>query len=532
MKLASTKEQKFPARRRGARKAAAAARMRTAFWLSAGAILLAACLLRLLFPDLKPLHHDEGVNGNFLANLFRTGFYHYDPANYHGPSLYYFGLITTSLNALFYGREGLSTFAIRLVPAIFGIALVWLTLSLHRYLGNFGALAAGALLTVSPGMVYFSRYFIHEVPFVFFTLALVVCVLRYRDTGQTRYLMLASASAALMFATKETCIISFAVLLLAWLCTRIYLGIRNGRNQPVLPVQPGITVTIHEYKEGISRFRLPALALLLFVVIGVLFFSSFFTNFPQGVYDSVRTFGIWAHTGEHTTQYRAPWFRYFEWLTQEELPILVLGGLGILVALWQARSSFAVFAAFWALGITAAYSLLPYKTPWLALNLVLPLALIAGYVLNQLFAGGGLRAASALIVLLAGVAGSLYQAVDLSFFRYDDDSIPYVYAHTSRQLLDLVKEIDSIAARSPDGKNIGIAILSQEHWPLPWYLRDYPDAAFIQHMAPASQPILIASTLQTEEVQKQLGRLYRPYKAYDLRPGNVLVLYLRRDIQP
>lgn len=532
MKLASTKEQKSPARKKGARKAAAAMRLRNAFWLSTGAVLLVACLLRLLFPDLKPLHHDEGVNGQFLTTLFRTGYYHYDPANYHGPSLYYFGLITTTLNALFFGKAGLSTFAIRLVPAIFGIALAWLTLSLRSYLGNFGAVAASALLAVSPGMVYFSRYFIHEIPFVFFTLALVICALRYRETARPRDLMLASTSAALMFATKETCIISFAVLLLAWLCTRTYLAIRNGKDAPALPVESGVKVTIHNSSAGISRYRLPALAALLFVVISVLFFSSFFTNFPQGVYDSVRTFGIWAQTGEHTTQYRAPWFRYFNWLTQEELPILALGGLGILVALWQARNRFAVFAAFWALGISAAYSLLPYKTPWLALNLVLPLAIMAGYALNQLFVGGDLRAASAVIVLLAGVGGSLYQAIDLSFFRYDDDSIPYVYAHTSRQLLDLVQEIDKIAAHSPEGKNIGIAILSQEHWPLPWYLRDYPDAAFIQHMAPASQPILIASTLQAEEVQKQLGLLYRPYRAYDLRPGNVLVLYLRRDIQP
>jgi hypothetical protein len=51
-------------------------------------ILLAAALLRLILLTQKPLHHDEGVNGLFLVNLFRTGYYHYDPSNYHGPSLY------------------------------------------------------------------------------------------------------------------------------------------------------------------------------------------------------------------------------------------------------------------------------------------------------------------------------------------------------------------------------------------------------------------------------------------------------------
>ncbi|HLJ25685.1 MAG TPA: flippase activity-associated protein Agl23 [Candidatus Angelobacter sp.] len=503
-----------------------AARQHDGWWFAAATVLVGSCILRLLFPDLKPLHHDEGVNGLFMMNLFRSGFYHYDPANYHGPTLYYFGLITTTLNALFYGRAGLSTFAIRLVPAIFGIALVWLGFSLRRYLGSFGALAAAALLAASPGMVYFSRYFIHEIPFVFLTLALVVMVLRYRETSRPRYLMLASGSAALLFATKETCIITFAVLLLAWLCTRVYLSIRN------IPPAPETNAASADTSPGKDRWGLWAIAALLFVAISVLFFSSFFTNFPQGAYDSVRAFKIWAQTGQHTAQYRAPVWTYFLWLEKEELPILLLGGLGIVIALWRAHNRFAVFAAFWAIGITAAYSLLPYKTPWLALNLILPLAIMAGYFLNECYGTAGLRRVSAALVLLAAFAVSLYQAIDLSFFRYTDDSIPYVYAHTSPQLLDLVKEVETIAGHAPFGKQIGIAIVSSEYWPLPWYLRDYQRALFWGHMVSTSEPLLIASGLQIDEVERDLGRYYKAYKAYDLRPGNVLVLYLRRDIQP
>ncbi len=499
---------------------------RDGWWFAAAAVLVGSCILRLLFLDLKPLHHDEGVNGLFMMNLFRSGFYHYDPANYHGPTLYYFGLITTTLNALFYGRAGLSTFAIRLVPAIFGIALVWLGFSLRRYLGGFGALAAAALLAASPGMVYFSRYFIHEVPFVFLTLAPVVMVLRYRETARPRYLMLASGSAALLFATKETCIITFTVLFLAYVCTRVYLLIRNVR--PALRTD----ATGPDTNPGKNHWRLWATAAVIFVTISVLFFSSFFTNFPQGVYDSVRTFAIWAQTGQHTTQYRAPAWTYFRWLGKEELLILLLGGLGIVIALWRAHNRFAVFAAFWAMGITAAYSLLPYKTPWLALNLILPLAIMAGYFLNECYGTAGLRRVSAALVLLAAFAVSLYQAIDLSFFRYTDDSIPYVYAHTSPQLLDLVKEVETIAGHSPFGKQIGIAIVSSEYWPLPWYLRDYQRALFWGRMVSTSEPLLIASGLQTDEVERDLGRYYKAYKAYDLRPGNVLVLYLRRDIQP
>jgi uncharacterized protein (TIGR03663 family) len=502
-------------------------------WIGMAVVLLAATLLRLLFLSVKPLHHDEGVNGFFMTQLFRNGFYRYNPSNYHGPSLYYFGLITTTLNALFYGKYGLSTFAIRLVPAVFGIGLVWLAFSLRRYLGGFGALAAAALLAVSPGMVFFSRYFIHEIPFIFFTLALALAALRYRETNRPRYLFFASASAALMFATKETCIISFVVLILAWLCARLYLHLRNAADADSdfsAKESPALSQS-NKINFWQNRQILYPVAALIFVCISVLLYSSFFTN-ANGVADSLRTFRIWIHTGEQTTEHHAAWSTYLGWMYREEFPILALGALGIVIALWKPRRLFPVFSAFWALGISAAYALVPYKTPWLTLNLILPLAIMAGYALQQWFGSTVLRQTSAAVVLLVSLAGSLYQSIDLSFFRYDDDSIPYVYAHSNRQLLDLVHEVDQIARDNHSGMETGITIISPEFWPLPWYLRDYPLAQFPARLVQTGTPILIASSDQAAQVQKDLGLLYRPYKAYVLRPGNTLVLYLRRDLQP
>src|SRR5882757_8460023 len=131
---------------------------RDGWWWGSLAVLIAAALLRLVYLTEKPLHHDEGVNGLFLANLFRTGYYHYDPANYHGPTLYYIALVPSGINNLFHWGHGLSTFGIRFVTAIFGVGVVWLMLCLRRYLGTAAALAAAALATVSPGFVFFSRY--------------------------------------------------------------------------------------------------------------------------------------------------------------------------------------------------------------------------------------------------------------------------------------------------------------------------------------------------------------------------------------
>src|SRR5579883_898694 len=56
--------------------------------IACAAVLILAALLRLLWLTMKPFHHDEGVNGFFMTSLFRDGHYRYDPANYHGPTLY------------------------------------------------------------------------------------------------------------------------------------------------------------------------------------------------------------------------------------------------------------------------------------------------------------------------------------------------------------------------------------------------------------------------------------------------------------
>src|ERR1051325_10472802 len=103
------------------------------FWFaSCGAITLLAAILRFVALSLKPLHHDEGVNGFFLTNLFRNGDYKYDPANYHGPTLYYIALVFAKL-------FGLETVPVRASVAIWGVLIVVLCFYLRPYIGKAGA---------------------------------------------------------------------------------------------------------------------------------------------------------------------------------------------------------------------------------------------------------------------------------------------------------------------------------------------------------------------------------------------------------
>ncbi|MEP6922081.1 MAG: flippase activity-associated protein Agl23 [bacterium] len=513
-------------------------------------VMAIAALLRLYDLNLVPLHHDEGVNGNFLVRLVREGAYQYDPANYHGPTIYYFAAIIPWIFRFLFGpsaqnKYGLTTVTIRLIPALFGIATIWLVLLLRRRIGTIGALSAALLLAISPGAVYLSRYFIHETQFVFFTLGAVVAGLKYYEDSHPVFLMLATASLALLFATKETAIISVAVLVIALVVTQVYRALRRkdlerwrrGKRRAPAP-DTNLAPNPIERLGGPARIAVWAvIAIVVFVSLNVLFYSSFFTNYPKGVYDSLRTFDFWTKTGKQAHVH--PLTTYIRWLIRQESPILFLGSIGAALLVWKPRNSFALFCSLWGFGILAAYSLIAYKTPWLALNFIVPLAITGGYALQMIWDDGlgQIRMIVSILVLAVGLSG--YQTIDLNFFNYDNDSqyYVYVYAHTQRETLALLKEIDAVAARTKQGPLTGITIMAPEYWPLPWYFRDYTRVGYHGQVTASTEPVIIASEAQGSEIESKFGNDYQQVSSglnsagsYSLRPGVNFLLYVRRDL--
>src|SRR5437868_9611827 len=63
-------------------------RLATTDWTFWG-ILALGTFLRFFLLTIKPPHFDEGINGWFVDQMMRTGFYRYDPTNYHGPLHFY-----------------------------------------------------------------------------------------------------------------------------------------------------------------------------------------------------------------------------------------------------------------------------------------------------------------------------------------------------------------------------------------------------------------------------------------------------------
>jgi uncharacterized protein (TIGR03663 family) len=513
------------------------------WWIGVVVIFLIAAALRMYDLSLVPLHHDEGVNGNFLVRLVREGIYQYDPENYHGPTLYYFAAFFPWVVRVLFGKAAmenyaLTTVAIRMVPVLFGLATIGLVFSIRRWLGTIATLSAALLLALSPGAVYLSRYFIHETHFVFFTFAIVVSCLYLYEQRNAFYLITAAASAALLFATKETAIISVAVLGIAFVVTLGYLRFYRGpfassrikgRHQPRPRSLPGI---LDELGGPIIVGLCVLLAAFTFAGLYVLFYTSFFTQ-GKGFYDSFKTFYTWSKTG--TAAHVHPLYTYIGWLFQREGPLLLLGSLGALFVVLKPKNGFALFAALWAFGLLAAYSLIPYKTPWLMLNFVVPLALIAGYAVQAIFELEGRQWRATGVVLVAALSVSAYQAIDLNFKNYDNDDTRYVYvyAHTTRGMLDLVKEIDRIGHERAGGQT-GITIVSPDYWPLPWYLRNYSRVGYYGRLAPSTEPIIIANTNQQPDIEANFRDLYQQVRshqedgAFDLRPGVRLLLYERR----
>src|SRR5437868_7146382 len=122
------------------------------FWT----ILLLATALRFFLLGIKPPHFDEGINGWFVDQMLKNGFYKYDPTNYHGPLHFY--VLFLSQNLL-----GRNLWALRLPVVLVSIASVWMAMRFDRVLPRGVARLAALAMAVSPGFIFYGRYSIHEV---------------------------------------------------------------------------------------------------------------------------------------------------------------------------------------------------------------------------------------------------------------------------------------------------------------------------------------------------------------------------------
>ena len=433
------------------------------------AVLIVAIILRFAFLDLKLFHHDEAIHAWFSYQLLTQGTYVYDPV-YHGPFLYY---ITAGMFALF----GDSDFVGRILPCVFGCALIPLVYYLYRmgYLNAKVSVAAAMFIAVAPQMVYFSRFLRNDVFIIFFSLLIIVAFLAWIQKGKWYYLVIAGLAAAFGMCSKE--------------------------NMPIILVTFGLFFLYLVWSRKITLpkrwLRDMILALVVFFGVICLMYSSFGAH-PEMIF-SAGPMAIEHWLSMHGQQrLGGPPYFYLALFIIYELPILILAIAGVFLYLLYPRlarkaepveenttdgdgveipvsekrsllsyfqrpaappvinrqDEFIRFAIYWMIVACITYAYIGEKVPWLSLHQLLPMIFVAAYAVS--FAGKYAKPLMAVAVIFL-LAITLHVA-----FTPADISEPIVQVQNSEDLRPLMAAIDASEK---------VAISSDQGWPLTWYYR-------------------------------------------------------------
>lgn len=479
----------------------------------------------------RPFHMDEAVQGRKLGKLLDEGVYLYNPEDLHGPGLIYSTLPLALLRGETTGA-GLSDFTLRAIPAFYGVALLGLLWFWRSALSGPALIGGGILVALSPIMVFYSRYYIMEMPMVFWITVAMIAAWRYMHRPGYGWAILFGVAGGLTHATKETGAISFFTLSVAgaavlW-CHR--------RTVPT---------------EG-QHWKHFGASLGCGLLVSMVAFSVFFRQ-PQAIVDSFRTYFLYWERAEGSG-HEKPWDYYFKLLAFNRRPeggpfwseglTLGLGALGLVVAFTPAvrRLGDAIFwrwIAIYTILTATIYSAIPYKTPWSMLSWVFTLMLMAGLGLAFLLRQRRPFAIIPILTLILFAWGlvNLGKQTKNSLTRFRaDDRNPFVYAHTPAKLIDLVRNVSEMAAVHPEGKNMRIAICDPDAgWPLPWYFRAFPNLGLARSLPSdpevlRAQDVIIIVPQYDAELTAIIGETHRFETIYGIRDDLKIYNYVENEL--
>lgn len=489
---------------------------------------LVAVALRVPALSQRPMHTDEAVKAIQFRSLLEHGLYRFDPIEHHGPTLLYFTWGWTKLN-------GVRTFAeldeslLRGLTVLFGIGLILLLPLVADGLGRNATICSAALTAISPAMVFYSRYYIHEMLLLFFTFLALAAGWRYCQCRKAGWAVLAGAAIGLMQTTKETFVLALAAAVIA-------LGLKNFWTRESNRSLPPAALT----------FKHIAIAVGVWLGVAVILFSSFFTNLG-GPLDAIRTYLPWLNRAGGESPHIHPWYFYLERLAffhtdrgpvWTEGLILALALIGFIASITCKETSdsskgFLRFLALYTFVLAVIYCVIPYKTPWCLLGFWHGMILLAGVGIVALFrrAHRAWMKAGVAFLLLAGGIHLVAQAWQASVTYAADRRNPYVYAQTSPNILELINQVEALARVHPQGHHMPINVMSpgSDYWPLPWYLRAFDQTGW-WNTVPGEPfpPVMIVST----KLQPALdgNKSHVPAGFFELRPDAFLELYVETNL--
>jgi uncharacterized protein (TIGR03663 family) len=481
---------------------------RAAHLVGAAAVLAAAAWLRFEGLGRAPVQADEATGARLAANILAGDAPRFDPSHFHGPVLWLAGA-TAARAAGEHEWDALTSSTLRTVPALAGCLVVLAALASFPLVGRRAALLGGAFLAASPVAVHFSRVFLHE-PLLAAALAgaLLSAAFWWRRPAWPSAIA-CGACLGLAAATKE----SFLLAPASWVAAAVVLGLRppTGRAQ-------------------LARAAAACLAAGFAVV--ALFHTNFLTA-PSGLLDFAATY--WSYElgqghgkpfGFYANLLFAPAFhgRLVWWFGAPAV-------LAMSVFFAPTRGPAAVAARFFVVAAAthlALISLLPYKTPWLALVPALELAAAAGFAGAAWMAAPRARTvlAAGLAVLLALDAG---QSIRGTRTYFSDPRNPLCYVPTVPGIATWTHRVGAwLALMGTPGP---VAVVGSGYWPLPWYLRGTGEVGYWKRVedAPADTPVVIALPDAAADAGRRFGQTH--LATYEgVRDDTPAVVFIRRDI--
>ena len=314
-----------------------------------------------------------------------------------------------------------------------------------------------------------------------------------------------------MLACKETAVLHFAALAAAALV--YWLWNLRGRN-------------LH----NLWRPRALLIAVAAFLLVCLTLFTWFGTNWGAlaALIRAVPNYAIRAGGDGH-----AKFFWYYARLLASGWSgglICVAACLGIVLAVRKRAASPFALLAYYLFFVYALYSAIPYKTPWLALNFWLPIALLAGLAAQSAWRALAKRSAARAAVRVGCLAVAVVAAVLTAhdtrqrvFLDPAGEKNPYAYAQTSDDLLGLPAELATLA-RQEGLTSPRITVIAADPWPLPWYLRKYSQVGYWQPGQTVEQAdFYITSTDAADQYANQLQNFQPEF--YGVRPGVLILLW-------
>lgn len=460
--------------------------------LSMKLVIVFAIVSRLAFLGWKAPHFDESINGHFVDTIWKNGFFKYDPSNFHGPMYFYILHLAETI----LGR-GVETF--RFITGILSIGCVVVAALHSRYLGR-AALWAAIVLALSPAMMFYGRYAIHETLFVLGQLIFSYGFLRWRFEGGRSAVVWMGLGVVATITTKETFFIFFGTWLIAWTLMKISEGhfpraLRSGEAWPAPRAVGG------------ERVWWWAVALGTFFAFAL--FSGFFV-YPKGISDMFSAFAFWAQTGAGASGHEKSFWYWLELLLRYEWPTLIALVVAPVVCLvgsfWMRVYTLVGF------GLWLAYSIIPYKTPWCLISFSWPLAFAYGFLITEMRAKltAQLSRAFALCFAIFLLAVSGVTALRLSFRDFEKFTEPYVYVQTSQDVPQVMQILEGRVKREPEVRTLRVQVLHKDSWPFPWLLARFPNTKFSLFNA-STEPtadVIFADATDSLELEKKLQRTY------------------------